>query len=363
MRYSVPNVKFTAGWYKLYRADFNTDYHMMQKKADVKVIEYVAKTGMLDGARRLIAGVSGGADSVFLFYIMKKICAERQIPFEVIHVNHGIRGREADEDAQYVRSLCEGEHIPFRLIQRDVPSESARRKMTLEEAGRAVRYEAFEKAAAEVPGTRIALAHQKNDLAETMLFQLARGSGLKGLAGIRPKRGIYVRPLLAVTRDEEEGWLREHHILWRTDSTNLDDDAARNRIRHHVLPYLTEHINAQTVSHLADTARIAALSSDFIEEEAQVRYRKYVTESVQEEQNTKRKVLEIQDALVKNEPEIMQEEVLRLAVSRTLDTLKDISGLHIRLIRELFDRETGKYLNLPKGLIARKKRGAVVLMR
>lgn len=347
----------------------------MQKKADTKVAEYVAKTGMLEGTRRLIAGVSGGADSVFLFYMMKKICASRGIPFEVLHVDHEIRGREADEDAMFVRTLCDREHVPFYLARENVPKEAEERKMTLEEAGRAVRYEIFEREAFKVPDTKIALAHQKNDLAETMLFQLARGSGLKGLAGIRPKRGIYIRPLLCVTRTEEEEWLKEHGISWRTDSTNLDDEAARNRIRHHVLPYLTAEINAQTVSHMADAARIAGLSADFIEEEAEKRYRKYVTEceipitGVLERQRTaelperKRRGLRIEDALVKEEPEIMREEVIRLAVSRTLDTLKDVSSLHIRLILELFGRETGKYLNLPKGLIAKKERGYVLLFR
>lgn len=361
----------------------------MQITADKRVRKYVAETGMLQGARRVIAGVSGGADSVFLFYMMKKICADKEIPFEVLHVHHEIRGREADQDAEYVKSLCEKEQIPFHLVKRDVPSEAAKRRMTLEEAGRTVRYELFEKAAAEVPDTRIALAHQKDDLAETMLFQLARGSGLKGLAGIRPKRGIYIRPLLAVTREEEEEWLRSHDISWRTDSTNLDDDAARNRIRHHVLPYLTREINAQTVSHMADTARIAAEASDFIEEEAKKRYEQYVEElptgcaddpiyieethsdrsdgakkNAGERKRTvlaKGTALRIHDDLVKKEPKLMCEEVIRLAVSRTLHTLKDVSGLHIRLILELFDRETGKYLNLPKDLIAKRERGDVLL--
>lgn len=336
----------------------------MQITADKKVKKYVMETEMLHGAHRVIAGVSGGADSVFLFYMMKGICAEEGLSFEVLHVHHEIRGEEADEDAQYVKSLCEKEGIPYRLVRRDVPSEAEKRKMTLEEAGRAVRYEAFAEAAAEIPGTRIALAHQKDDLAETMLFQLARGSGLKGLAGIRPQRGIYIRPLLAVTRKEEEEWLDQHGISWRTDSTNLDDDAARNRIRHHVLPYLTREINVQAVSHMADTARIAAEASDFITSEAEKRYRIYVDKLPADGTDLPyNRILKIDDGLVKNEPKIMREEVIRLAVSETLRTLKDVSALHIRLILELFGRETGKYLNLPKGLTAKRGRGYILLWR
>lgn len=329
----------------------------MAKDAYRRTMEYVEKTGLLQNTARLLTAVSGGADSVFLFYVMRECCRRRKIPMEVIHVHHGIRGPEADRDAEFVESLCREYDVPFRLFHRDIPKEASEKHMTVEEAGRAARYQIFEAEAARVPGTKVALAHQKNDQAETLLFNLARGTGLKGLCSLRPVRGIYIRPLLAVSREEEADYLEANHFSWCEDSTNADDDAARNRIRHYVLPYLTKEINAQTVSHLADTARIAAEASDFIGEETQKRYNRYV--SVTNDPDG----LLISASLTENEPHLMQEEVIRMCIGRVLNTLKDVSSLHVGLILDLFGRENGKFLDLPKGLTAEKCRDGVWIGR
>lgn len=325
----------------------------MAKDAYRRTMEYVEKTGLLQNTARLLTAVSGGADSVFLFYVMQECCRRRHIPMEVVHVHHGIRGPEANRDAAFVRSLCKEHGVPFRFFQRDIPKEAAERHMTVEEAGRAARYQIFEAEAAKVPGTKVALAHQKNDQAETLLFNLARGTGLKGLCSLRPIRGIYIRPLLSVTREEEVDWLTSHDHTWCEDSTNADDEAARNRIRHYVIPYLTKEINAQTVSHLADTARIAAETSDFVAEEARKRYERYVTVTIDPEGRM------VAENLMEHEPRLMQEEVIRLCIGEVLKTLKDVSGLHIELVLKLFGRENGKFLDLPKGLVAEKQRGGV----
>lgn len=325
----------------------------MAKDAYRRTMEYIKETGLLQNTARLLTAVSGGADSVFLFYVMLECCRRRNIPMEVIHVHHGIRGREADRDAEFVRSLCEMHDVPFRLFKRDIPKEASEQHMTVEEAGRAARYRIFETEASKVPGTKVALAHQKNDQAETLLFNLARGTGLKGLGSLRPVRGIYIRPLLAVSREEEVAYLKSQRFSWCEDSTNADDDAARNRIRHYVLPYLTQEINRQAVSHLADTARIAAEASDFIAGEAEKRYERYVAETRDPYGNL------VGRELVENEPRLMQEEVVRLCIGRTLHTLKDVSSLHVGLILELFGRENGKFLDLPKELTAEKRREGV----
>lgn len=329
----------------------------MADNAYKRTIQYVEKTGLLQNTARLLAAVSGGADSVFLFYVMRECCQRQGIPMEVIHVHHGIRGQEADDDAAFVEELCRGHQVPFRIFRRDIPREAEEKHMTVEEAGRAARYHIFETEAAKVPDTKVALAHQQNDQAETLLFNLARGTGLRGLCSLRPVRDIYIRPLLTVSREEEVAYLRANHFSWREDSTNADDDAARNRIRHHVLPYMTAEINAQTVTHIADTARIAAEASDFIAEEARKRYRQYVR-TVSSPDG-----LMVSRLLTENEPRLMQEEVVRMCIGGTLHTLKDVSGLHVELILELFGRENGKFLNLPKGLVAEKRRDGIWIGR
>ncbi len=327
----------------------------MAETAKDKVLSYMKETGMLTGTTRVIAGVSGGADSVFLFHVLREILAKRNIPFEVMHVHHGIRDEEADRDAAFVRALCDEHGVLLHLIHEDVPARAKAAHETLEEAGRNIRYAAFSKEAARRPGTKVALAHHKNDVAETMLFHLARGTGLTGLGSIRGVRDLYIRPLLAVTREEIEAELTQHHIAWCEDSTNAEDDAARNRIRHNVLPYLTEYINAQSVSHLAETARIAGEAADFIRDEAIRRASCYVREEDG--------MWLISSELVQKEPKLMQEEIIRMVIGCAMHTLKDISGLHVRLILELFARENGKFLNLPKGLTAEKRRQEVVISK
>ena len=163
---------------------------------------------MLQPGDRVVAGVSGGADSVCLLFLLLEWRREFPLDIAVVHVNHGIRP-EAGEDARYVEKLC-GEHrIPFFLTEADVRQRSILEKCSEEEAGRRTRYEAFDKAAEEWGATKIAVAHNSNDRSETQLFHLFRGTGLAGACGIRPVQGEIIRPLLFLERKEIEQWLQE----------------------------------------------------------------------------------------------------------------------------------------------------------
>ena len=170
-----------------------------------KVKQLIRKTGMLRDCRYVVAGVSGGADSVFLFYVLKHLEPEYGFHLHAVHVNHEIRGAEADGDEQFVRNLCAEHGVPLTVCRRNIPEYARQQKMTLEEAGRHARYAIFRAEARKLGkdgDVRIALAHHQNDAAETMLFQMARGCGLDGMASIRPVRGNVIRPLLAVTKEE-----------------------------------------------------------------------------------------------------------------------------------------------------------------
>lgn len=325
----------------------------MQLDAWQKCESFMKKNGMLEGVRSVIVGLSGGSDSVFLLYLLKKIAAKNAVSVRAIHVHHGIRGAEADRDAEFVESLCMKESIPCSIVKRNIPEEARKKHMTLEEAGRAARMEIFDEALRTLgEGAVIALAHQKNDVAETLILNLTRGTGLKGLGSVVPVRGPYIRPLLAVTKEEIESALHEEGIPWVVDSTNKDDDAARNRVRHHILPYMEQELNAQTISHIAQTACIAREAADFIEAEAVKRYALYAA--------SYDSGLILFDKLME-EPALMQEEVTRLAVGKLLTSLKDFSGLHVQLILDLFAKPSGKMLNMPKGLIVQRIHGGIYI--
>ena len=216
---------------------------------------------------RILCAVSGGVDSMYL------MCRLRELGYDVAaaHYNHGLRGDEADRDEAFVRAFCEREQIPFLSEKGDVAAFAKEARMGLEEAARALRYAFLERAADTLGAAVIATAHTADDNAETLLLHLARGTGLRGLGGIPPRRGRIVRPMLDVTRDEAEAYLTRCCIPHVEDSTNARDDYARNRVRHGAVPAL-ETVNPAFVRAVGRTAALlredetflSGLAADFI---------------------------------------------------------------------------------------------------
>lgn len=201
-----------------------------------KVFRYIRDNALLEPGEIVTAALSGGADSVALLWVLRALTPRLGITLRAAHFHHGIRGEEAERDAEFCRDLCLQWDIPFTLGRGDAPNRAKQTGESLEEAARVLRY-AFLKETA--PG-RIATAHNADDNAETILIRLLRGTGLRGLAGIPPMRERIVRPLLCCTRAEIEALLAEHGIPNIEDSSNAADDCLRNRLRHRVLPLLRE---------------------------------------------------------------------------------------------------------------------------
>lgn len=205
--------------------------HIVPRKAAA----LIAREHMLGEGARVLAAVSGGADSVALLLSL----LELGYPAAAFHLNHCLRGAESDRDEQFVRALCERLHVPLLCERAEVRAYAGEQKLGLEEAARRLRYDALSRARAALGCTAIATAHTADDNLETMLFHLARGTGGKGLSGIPPvRRDGVIRPLLACTRAEIEDYLAEKGESYVTDSTNLTDDYTRNRIRHEIVPVL-----------------------------------------------------------------------------------------------------------------------------
>ena len=228
-----------------------------------KVRDTIAKHNMLSGVSSVCAGVSGGADSVALLHILKRLQSEFGFSLCVVHVNHLLRGEEAERDARFVQELCERWNIPCKKVERDVAAIAQAQKQSLETAGRAVRYAAFEEENCDV----IAVAHTRSDSIETSLFHLARGTSLKGAGGIPPKNGNVIRPLIDCTREEIEAYLFENGLSFVTDSTNAEDAFSRNFVRHHVVQPLKARFPSFELSY-AHFMEDAALAQLFLEERA-----------------------------------------------------------------------------------------------
>ncbi|MDE5649348.1 MAG: tRNA lysidine(34) synthetase TilS, partial [Oscillospiraceae bacterium] len=201
-----------------------------------KIINTIEIYSMIKKGDRITAALSGGADSVCLLLVLKELSESYNITVDAIHINHCIRGEESDRDEEFCRSLCTKLHIPITVIRTDVPSAAAGSKKSLEETARDIRYETFKKHAGK--NGKIATAHTLSDNAETVILNLARGTGLKGLCGIPPVRDNIIRPLIEITRQQVEDCLKEQNQGFVTDSTNLSNDYTRNRIRHNIIPEL-----------------------------------------------------------------------------------------------------------------------------
>lgn len=205
-----------------------------------KVRAFIAATRMICAGDRVLLALSGGADSVAMAHILLTLSEDMGFSVCAAHLNHCLRGEESDYDEFFVRNFCSMRGIELKVERADVAALARVSKQGLEECARSVRYDFLFRAAAEFGADRVATAHTLSDNAETLIFNIVRGSGLKGLCGIPETRGKLIRPLLKLTREETEGYDREVGLPYVTDSTNSDVEYTRNYIRHEVIPRLTE---------------------------------------------------------------------------------------------------------------------------
>lgn len=255
----------------------------------LEIKRYIGANQLIRPGDGVVVGLSGGPDSVFLLYALHTLQPRMGFTLWAVHVHHGIRGAEADRDEAFSEKLCAKLDIPFQAVHVAAPAYAAQHGLSLEEAARILRYEALEaarqqlgqtlaarpsnapepsaleapspsqpvrtSAAPSAPAAWIAVAHHLDDQAETVLHNLVRGAGLRGLAGMENRRNHVIRPLLSIKREDILKWLKQNDIPYVTDSTNADPHYTRNRIRSTVLPELRE-INPEASAHIAHSAAL-----------------------------------------------------------------------------------------------------------
>ena len=340
-----------------------------------KVYRYMKSCHMIPPGRRILVAVSGGADSMCLLELLRKLQDRAQLEIRVLHVHHGLR-ESAEDDLQYVAEYCKEAGIPFQAVRVDAAGYAAANGLSVEEAARHLRYEALEKAAKEWDRQsdhsecRIAVAHHIEDQSETVLFNLVRGSRLTGLRGMLPVNGRIIRPLLCCSREEIESYLMEHGITWREDETNEDVRYSRNLIRKQVMPLLLT-INKGAREHIMRAAEEAAEAESYLSAETeralkrcciQGRYTKQVEGSVQggyskqvesgvynfDGKHGQEIVIHIPSLL--EEPLLLQRRVVYAAIAEASGRKKDLQDVHVQAVLELCRKQGNGRLDVAGGV-------------
>jgi tRNA(Ile)-lysidine synthase len=319
---------FVANIFK-HTFSFVANFFIKGIKMREKILSTIEKNKMLQSAESVVVGLSGGADSVCLlhFFLENRVFA--------CHVNHNLRGAESDADEKFVRELCATLGVPLKVYQASFEKFS-------EEAARNARYEFLEKARAEFNADRIAVAHNADDNAETVLMNLCRGAGLAGLGGIPPTNGRIIRPLLETSRAEIEEYLREKKIKYLTDSSNLANDFTRNRVRNIVLPMLEKEINSNVKEIITKNAELIRDDNDFLEKTAAEAFASCAEKN------------RLNIAKLTALPPAICRRVIRRAIAEACGDLKDITSAHIAAVQKLSRAQTGREIHLPSVIVARE---------
>ena len=327
-----------------------------------KIRNMMKRCRMVSPGQRILAAVSGGADSVCLLAVLHALAPELSFSLEAVHVEHGIRGEESLQDCAYVERLCGKLGVRLTVRHIHVPELARQSGRTEEEEARIQRYRIFEETAEQCGAQRVAVAHHLGDQAETVLWNLIRGSGLRGLRGILPVRPLrdgqaasplVVRPLLETSREEIEQYLEACGLSYRTDRTNLDKTVTRNKIRHDILPDLIK-LNAQAPRHIAQAAEDAAAAEAYLE-----RVTARAAEGCIHCQADGQPVLLL--ARWQKEEPFIRRRLLRECIRRASGngSLKDIGAVHVEALMGLACGGGEKSVRLPGELTAVRSYGQI----
>ena len=321
-----------------------------------KVLKYIKDNKMIGYGEAVVIGVSGGADSMCLLHMMENIGREFELKLMVLHVHHGIRKETADRDAEFVAKYCEERNIAYIIERACVPELSKEWGMSEEEAGRKVRYDAFGEALKQLGGGKIAVAHNADDSAETVLLNLFRGSGIKGMTGILPVRDNVIRPVLCLTRKEIEEYNISNNVKYVDDETNFMAEYTRNKLRLEIMPAIKVAINGRAAEHINMAGQSLCLINDYMEKQCEEIYGLSVTKY-------ENGSLYIDGKRFCSLHIAMQSQLAKKCLYEVAGKAKDITNRHINALKDLFLQEVGRKINLPYGILAVKEYDGVTVSK
>jgi len=336
------------------------DAHNFRTKNQVlRTVEQVISTyAMFKPNDKVLVGVSGGPDSVALLHVLLELAPEYDLKLGIAHLNHGLRGQEADADAEFVSSLARKFDLPCYSKKQNTRQFHAQSKLSLEEAARQIRYNFYFEVAEKYGFDKIALGHQANDNAEHVLMYLFRGSGPLGLSGIPPTRGAkIVRPMLRLTRNQIENYLAATGLNSVTDRSNTDLQFTRNRLRHQLLPNLISSYNPRLIETLNRLAEIMRTEEQWINDTITPIFKGLIVRKPAETLTLSVPALNaIQPAVLRR--------IIRMAVEAVKGDLRRITFTHIESSRRLLGKNrTCGHLDLPDSICIRRQGDELLIYR
>jgi len=329
-----------------------------------KVFETILKYGLIKPGESVLVGVSGGPDSVCLLHVLNDLYRSGSLNIEKIyasHVNHMLRGTEADMDEAYVKELCSRLGIELFSISIDVKKISRDRGLSIEEGAREARYGWFKSLAEQIGNCKIAVAHNRNDQAETIIMNIIRGTGIDGLKGMDFKRGNIIRPLLNIGRDEIETYCRIYNLNPRIDSSNLESVYTRNKVRLELIPYILQNFNINVVESVNRMSELIRDDYSCLEGMADELYKECLLSvnlpALKAEENLPNpvKFVELDIKKIKRCHNAIRKRIIRKAIENVRGNLASIESIHVEKVLELcLEGRTGSRISLPGNMEARK---------
>lgn len=321
-----------------------------------KVLSTINKHNLIQKGDKIVLGLSGGYDSVCLLHVLNRLKKDFNIEIYAAHLNHQIRGIEAQKDALYVSKLCEDMGIIFFVKSINVPKYCENEGLSLEEGARKLRYEMFYEIKDKIKANKIAIGHNLNDQAETVMMRIMRGTGLKGLKGIDYIRdNCIIRPILDVERNEIEEYCEAYNLNPRIDKTNLENIYTRNKIRLDLLPYMKDNFNSNVIESIVRMSNSLKSDNDYIEKEAEAKFR--------EVSNIKEKgfvEINLDDFVCLHDA--IKVRVLRNSIKHILGDTNFVDQRHIEDIMSLEDNsKVNKMLTLPRNIFVYRKKDSIIL--
>ena len=369
------------------------------------VLNTIKNNGLLQKGEGVVVGVSGGYDSICLLHVLYQLSQQLDIKLYPVHINHMLRGQEALRDERFVEDFCRSLNIKPIIFKIDVAKLAQNDKISLEEAGRNARYDAFSQTLVRTGATKIAVAHNKNDQVETVLMRIFRGTGTEGMLGMSHLRGNIIRPLLDVSRLDIEQYVHENGLSAIVDSSNLETDYTRNKVRLNLLPAINEAMGIDVSDNILRLSSIIRMDEQYLSKQAQIAYSKVCSVSGLENKNntawdtansakcdtanqrntecdaanqrntawdtlarsntasgaenlsdTLSKVVRLRIELLQGLDSAIRTRVLRLAIKQVKGNLKGIESIHIDRLNELcISGRSGSSIDIKQGIIATRQ--------